>query len=92
MRMTQESSGSGAAPIDPNQLNPEQVAQLGEVLDSLAVTIFGSELSERPGTRSDAMLFVNRMRQEIGLPNLENDGFPQVLAGAKEAVDIVGCA
>jgi hypothetical protein len=77
--------------MPPNQLSAGQVSELGEVLDKLAETLFGSALAERPTTCKDAALFVNRLRQEIGLALLSDESYGSLMEGAEEAVEVVGC-
>ena len=79
-------------PVDIDIMNDQEAAVLNQVLGSVSETLFGTSTGPRLGKRSEALPYVNRMREEIGLPPVKDDSFPALLSGAQESAATVGCA
>jgi hypothetical protein len=78
-------------PVEMDTMNEQEADELNQLLRVLAETLFGSSQTGRLEKRSEALPYLNRMREEIGLEIVKDDSFPALLAAAKESAETVGC-
>lgn len=78
-------------PVDLDIMNDQEAAQLNKVLGNVAETLFGTSTGPKLAKRSEALPYVNRLREEIGLGPVKDDSIPVLMAGAKECASTVGC-
>lgn len=78
-------------PVDLDSMTGAEASELNMVLSNVADTLYGGANNPNLTKRSEGLVFLNRLRVDIGVDPVGSDSYSALLAAAKESAVIVGC-